>query len=66
MINMEGEQLRLEQKLREMSMGSEDYTTYASRFHDLLVGLGSAKDFCDPASIHFPYVSEGFTPPDLR
>jgi hypothetical protein len=42
MINMEGEQLRFEQKLREMSMGSEDYTTYASRFHDLLVGLGSA------------------------
>jgi hypothetical protein len=42
MVNMEGEQLRLEQKLQEMAMGGDDFTTYAARFHDLLVGLGSA------------------------
>jgi hypothetical protein len=39
LINLEAEAMRMEKKLQEMRLGVEDFTTYASKFHDLIIGL---------------------------
>jgi hypothetical protein len=42
LVNLEVEQLRLEQKLQGMIMDGEDFTTYAAKFHDIIVALTSS------------------------
>jgi hypothetical protein len=42
MINLEAEQMRLEQKLHGMMLAGDDFTVYAARFNDILVGLTTA------------------------
>jgi hypothetical protein len=39
LINLEAEAMRMEKKLQEMRLGVKDFTTYASKFHDLIIGL---------------------------
>jgi hypothetical protein len=41
LVNLEAEAMRLETALQHMRMGNDDFTTYSSQFHDLVVSLQS-------------------------